>query len=110
MGKGALPDNDPLSLYAIGLPSGEIVSKAFELADLIVAIGYDLVEYAPSIWNPHNDNTIIHVDRTNAEADMNYQPSIQMVGHIGETLTILTSQIKARSTNFAKSVSDSILA
>jgi len=110
MGKGALPDNDPLSLYAIGLPSQEIVSKAFELADLIIAIGYDLVEYAPSIWNPHNDKTIIHVDSTNAEVDMNYQPSIQLVGHIGETLTILTGQIKARSTNFAKSVRDSILA
>ncbi len=41
---------------------------------------------------------------------MNYQPSIQLVGHIGETLTILTGQIKARSTNFAKSVRDSILA
>src|SRR5207302_2163675 len=42
MGKGALPDDDPLSLYAIGLPSQELVSKAFELADLIVAVGYDL--------------------------------------------------------------------
>src|SRR5439155_10319386 len=109
MGKGALPDNDPLSLYAIGLPSGEIVSKAFELADIIVAIGYDLVEYAPSIWNPHNDKTIIHVDSTTAEVDMNYQPSIQLVGHIGETLTILTGKIKSRPTNFAKSVRESIL-
>src|SRR5262249_17440044 len=40
MGKGALSDKDPLSLYAIGLPSQEIVSKAFELADLILAMGY----------------------------------------------------------------------
>ncbi|HYY90641.1 MAG TPA: acetolactate synthase large subunit [Candidatus Dormibacteraeota bacterium] len=110
MGKGALPDDDPLSLYAIGLPSEEIVNKAFELADLVVAIGYDLVEYAPSIWNPRNDKTIIHVDSTNAEIDMNYQPSVQLVGHIGETLSILTNQVTARPTNFAKSVRDSITA
>src|SRR6266567_1050033 len=81
MGKGALPDDDPLSLYAIGLPSEEIVNKAFELADLVLAIGYDLVEYAPSIWNPRNDKTIVHVDSTNAEIDTNYQPKIQLVGH-----------------------------
>ena len=110
MGKGALPDDDPLSLYAIGLPSEEIVNKAFELADLVLAIGYDLVEYAPSIWNPRNDKTIVHVDSTNAEIDTNYQPKIQLVGHIGETLTILTGQTRARTTNFAKSVRDSILA
>src|SRR5437016_13991657 len=92
MGKGALPDDDPLSLYAIGLPSQELVSKAFELADLILAVGYDLVEYAPSLWNPRNDKTIIHVDSTSAEIDTNYQPSIQLVGHIGQTLSILTGQ------------------
>jgi len=110
MGKGALPDDDPLSLYAIGLPSQELVSKAFELADLILAVGYDLVEYAPSLWNPRNDKTIIHVDSTSAEIDTNYQPSIQLVGHIGQTLSILTGQVKPRSSNFAKSVRDSILA
>src|SRR5207302_2028130 len=109
MGKGALPDDNPLSLYAIGLPSQELVSKAFELADLILAVGYDLVEYAPSLWNPRNDKTIIHVDSTSAEIDTNYQPSIQLVGHIGQTLSILTGQVKPRSSNFAKSVRESIL-
>src|SRR5437016_9744629 len=104
MGKGALPDDDPLSLYAIGLPSQELVSKAFELADLILAVGYDLVEYAPSLWNPRNDKTIIHVDSTSAEIDTNYQPSIQLVGHIGQTLSILTGQVKPRPNNIAKSV------
>ncbi len=110
MGKGACPDDDPLSLYAVGLPSGEIATKAFELADLILAVGYDFVEYAPNIWNPRNDKTIVHVDSTNAEIDMNYQPSIQLVGHIGETLTILTGQVKPRPVNFAKSVRDSVAA
>ncbi len=109
MGKGAIPDDNPLSLYAIGLQSHERVSKAFELADLILAIGYDLVEYAPSIWNPLNDKTIIHVDSTNAEIDTNYQPSIQLVGQIGETLTHLTDRVKPRPSNFAKTIRDAIV-
>ncbi len=110
MGKGAIPDDNPLSLYAIGLQSHEHVNKAFEQADLILAIGYDLVEYAPSIWNPGNDKTIVHVDSTNAEIDTNYQPSIQLVGQIGETLTHLTRQVQPRPDNFAKTIRGAIVA
>lgn len=109
MGKGSLPDDDPLSLYAVGLPSAETGAQAFELADLVLAVGYDLVEYAPSIWNPNNEKTIVHVDSTNAEIDTNYQPSVQLVGHIGETLNILTGHVKPRPSNFAKGVRESII-
>jgi len=49
------------------------------------------------------------VDSTSAEIDTNYQPSIQLVGHIGQTLSILTGQVKPRPGNFAKSVRESIL-
>ena len=110
MGKGAVPDDDPLSLYAIGVQSHEHVNRAFEQADLVLAIGYDLVEYSPSAWNPHNDKKIIHVDSTNAEIDVNYQPVVQLVGHIGETLTILTSKTKERRDNYAKSIREAIVA
>jgi len=110
MGKGAVPDDDPLSLYAIGVQSHEHVNKAFEQADLVLAIGYDLVEYAPSAWNPRNDKKIIHVDSTNAEIDVNYQPAVQLVGHIGETLTILTGKTKERHENYAKSIREAIVA
>ena len=109
MGKGAIPDDNPFSLYAIGVQSYEHVNKAFEEADLILAVGYDLVEYAPSTWNPRNDKTIVHVDSTNAEIDTNYQPSIQLVGEIGETLTHLTRQVKPRPDNFAKRIRDIIV-
>ncbi len=109
MGKGAIPDDNPLSLYAIGVQSYEHVNKAFQEADLILAVGYDLVEYAPSAWNPRNDKTIVHVDSTNAEIDTNYQPSIQLVGEIGETLTHLTRQVKPRPDNFAKRIRDVIV-
>ena len=51
MGKGAISDRHPQSLYAAGLGSRDHVSLAFEQADLVIAIGYDMVEWHPSRWN-----------------------------------------------------------
>ncbi len=109
MGKGALPDDNPLSLYAIGVQSYEHVNRAFEQADLVLAIGYDLVEYAPAAWNPRNDKKIVHIDSTNAEIDVNYQPSIQLIGQISETLTILTGKLQARRENYAEQIRQAIV-
>src|SRR4029079_11273669 len=47
MAKGVIPDTHPLALGAIGLQMPDFVNFAFAEADLVVAVGYDVVEYAP---------------------------------------------------------------
>jgi acetolactate synthase-1/2/3 large subunit len=54
-------------------------------------VGYDLVELAPSFWNPQQDKRVIHVDTLPAEVDRHYQPELEIVGDIGEALTALTA-------------------
>ena len=49
MGKGLIPDNHPPSLGAIGLQAHDYVSCGFDQADVVMAVGYDLVEYAPRL-------------------------------------------------------------
>ncbi len=102
-------DDNPLSLYAVGLQTQTAVNKAFEQADLVLAVGYDPVEYGPGLWNPGNDKTIVHVDSTSVEVDSNYQPQVQLVGQIGETLTHLTGMVKPRPANYAKNLRDMIV-
>ncbi len=109
MGKGAVPDDSPFSLYAIGLQVQTAVNKAFEQADVVIAIGYDLVEYTPVLWNPQNDKTIIHIDSRNAEVDNNYQPQVQLVGQIGEAITHLTSYVKPRSADGSKELREAVV-
>ena len=48
MGKGAIDDRSHLSLMAVGLQARDHVLTGFDRADLVVCVGYDLVEYAPS--------------------------------------------------------------
>src|SRR3712207_465934 len=52
MGKGLLDYQDPKALGSVGLQAGDYAMAGFEEADLVVAIGYDLVEHAPKHWNP----------------------------------------------------------
>ena len=86
MGKGAIPYTHPLSLWTIGLQQRDLISCAFDEADLVVAVGYDLVEYSPKKWNPQGEKQIIHIDETRSEIDSSYIPRVEVFGDISDSL------------------------
>ncbi|MEB3294996.1 MAG: acetolactate synthase large subunit, partial [Synechococcales bacterium] len=86
MGKGVIPYNHPLALWSVGLQQRDFITCGFERADLVICIGYDLVEYSPKKWNPHNQIPIIHIDVTPAEIDSSYIPIAEVVGDIADAL------------------------
>jgi acetolactate synthase-1/2/3 large subunit len=89
MGKGAVDDRSHLSLMAVGLQARDHVLTGFDRADLVISVGYDLVEYAPARWNPDGSKRIIHIDTQPAEVDAQYQPEIELIGDIGVALAKL---------------------
>ncbi|WP_013325217.1 acetolactate synthase large subunit [Gloeothece verrucosa] len=86
MGKGAIPYTHPLALWTVGLQQRDIITCAFERSDLIIAVGYDLVEYSPKRWNPDGTKQIIHVGLAPAEIDSSYIPLVEAVGDISDSL------------------------
>ncbi len=86
MGKGVLRDDHPLSLLTCGLQARDYVSCGFDRADVVIAVGYDLVEYAPERWNPEGDKTIVHVDQLPAEVDQHYIVGVGVLGDISMAL------------------------
>ena len=86
MGKGAIDDRSHLSLMAVGLQARDHVLTGFNRADVVIAVGYDLVEYAPGRWNPDGRKRIVHIDTQPAEVDAFYQPERELIGDIGGTL------------------------
>ena len=94
MGKGAIDDRSHLSLMAVGLQARDHVMSGFDRADLVVCVGYDLVEYAPSRWNPDGRKRIIHIDTQPADVDVAYQPEVELVGDIGGTLGRLLAAVE----------------
>jgi acetolactate synthase-1/2/3 large subunit len=81
MGKGVLPDSDPLSWYTLGLPLRDYTATQFEQADVVIAVGYDFVEYAPCFWNPDRDKRVVHVDVSPAEVDAHYIVAVGVLGN-----------------------------
>lgn len=86
MGKGSIPYTHPLSLWTVGLQQRDHITCAFERSDLVIAIGYDLIEYSPKKWNPNGDLPIIHIGMTHAEIDSSYIPEVEVVGDISDSL------------------------
>lgn len=86
MGKGVIPYTHPLALWAVGLQQRDLISCAFERSDLIIAVGYDLIEYSPKKWNPDGKLPIIHIGMTPAEIDSSYAPVVEVVGDITDSL------------------------
>ena len=86
MGKGTIPYTHPLSLWTVGLQQRDYISCAFDRSDLVIAIGYDLIEYSPKKWNPTGNIPIIHIGTTPAEIDSSYIPLAEVVGDISDSL------------------------
>ena len=92
MGKGSIPWTHPLSLLTVGLQARDFVSCGFDRADLVIAIGYDIVEYHPRLWNLGQDKKIVHIDTQPSESDAAYVTDVEMVGNIKHSLACLLAQ------------------
>jgi acetolactate synthase-1/2/3 large subunit len=98
MAKGVMPFSNPLSLGTIGLKARDIPWFAFEKADVVICIGYDMVEYHPDMWNPDKDKTIVHIDALPAEVDAHYRVAVGALGEIGSTLRAIAVKAKPQRT------------
>jgi acetolactate synthase-1/2/3 large subunit len=94
MAKGVVPFSNPLSLGTIGLKARDLPWFAFEKADVVICVGYDMVEYHPDMWNPNKDKQIVHIDALPAEVDAHYRVAVGALGEIGSTLRAIA--VKAR--------------
>jgi acetolactate synthase-1/2/3 large subunit len=86
MGKGVIPYTHPLSLWTFGLQQRDYITCGLERADLVIAVGYDLVEYSPKRWNPEGKLPIVHINLTQAEIDSSYIPRAEVIGDISDSL------------------------
>ncbi|MEZ5594376.1 MAG: acetolactate synthase large subunit [Gammaproteobacteria bacterium] len=96
MAKGVIPFSHPLCLGAIGLQARDYVGFGFELADLVICVGVDMVEYHPRLWNPDCDKKIIHLDESPAEVDQHYILEAGVVGEISDSLARIAAKAQRR--------------
>ena len=92
MAKGCVDMDAEYCLYTIGLGSKDRVARAVDDADLIVTLGFDMVEYHPQLWNDKKDNRILHIDFLPAEIDEYYHPETEVIGDLAHALWMLNER------------------
>jgi acetolactate synthase I/II/III large subunit len=94
MGKGLLDYHDPRALGTVGLQSRDYALAGFEDADVVITVGYDLVEHAPRNWNPGRDKRIVCIDTTAAEVDEHFITEVDLVGDLYHILSRLSVELR----------------
>jgi len=91
MGKGLIDNSEPLSLGAVGLQSGDYDMAGFDKADVVICVGFDLVEHSPEYWNSERDKRIVYIDTVSTEVDEYFVTEVDLVGDVSRILDRLVN-------------------
>lgn len=109
MAKGAIPYSHENCLGSVGLQAHDYVACGFDRADVIICVGFDMVEYHPYLWHEAGDRKIIHIDSQAAEVDEHYILEVGIVGCIRDALDALAEQVAPQETFLAEGLRNTIV-
>jgi acetolactate synthase I/II/III large subunit len=75
----------------VGQLANQPADALLDSGDVVITIGYDAVEYWPSLWNKGMSRPIVHIDVSPARIENDYSPAVELIGSIEETLAALAS-------------------
>jgi acetolactate synthase-1/2/3 large subunit len=110
MAKGVVPFTNELSLGTIGMKARDLPWFAFDKADVVICVGYDMVEYHADMWNPNADKTIIHIDALPAEVDEHYIVAVGVLGRISSSLATIARHAAPQAATPFQAVRKAIVA
>jgi len=110
MAKGVIPFSHELSLGAVGLQAHDYIACGFDRADVVICVGYDMIEYQPQLWNEQNTAKIIHVGMSPAEVDEHYILECGVVGDITAALDGIAGEAKLQAESKSRPLRETIVA
>jgi acetolactate synthase-1/2/3 large subunit len=81
----------------IGLFHNQPADRLLDAADVVIAVGYNPVEYEPGLWNKGRKRSLVHIDAVPAEIDKDYRPQLELTGNIAATLRALATLIDRKT-------------
>ncbi|MDH5778107.1 MAG: acetolactate synthase large subunit, partial [Gammaproteobacteria bacterium] len=109
MAKGVIPFKHPMALGTAGLQANDYISCGFNKADVIICVGFDLVEYHPYLWHPTRDRTLIHIDQLPAEVDAYYSAQVGVNGDIRHSLPRISAIAKPHKGDTMRPLRESLI-
>ncbi len=109
MAKGSIPFSHDLSLGTVGLQAQDYIACGFDRADVVVCVGYDMIEYHPHLWNQEKTSKIIHIDMSPAEVDEHYILECGVIGDITAALEGIAAEAVPKSGSQAQTLREIIV-
>ncbi len=103
MAKGVVSDREEHVLGTVGFMKHDYENFAFDKADVILAVGYELEEFAPATINPDADKKIIHINTFIQDIDACYSIDVSIEADIAESVKLLTDELKREKITCKKS-------
>jgi len=91
LGAGVMPFDHPLSLGTVGLRRADMMRAAFEAADLIVLVGFDLMEFEPQYWNIGTTKRVAYIGSAPCDIVPGFAPDVQVIGDLSTSLSSLAN-------------------
>src|SRR5271157_5790445 len=93
----------------VGLFHSQPADKLLDAADVVIAIGYNPIEYEPALWNRGRSRDLIHIDVMRVDIDRDYRPRTELTGNIAGTIRLLTASLEARRVSADSGILDEIV-
>lgn len=100
MAKGLVSDKEENVLGVIGFMNHDYENFAFDQADVILSIGYELQEFAPSKINPKQDKKIVHLNSFIEDIDADFSIDVSVEGDVKVSTKQLLETLKAKNITF----------
>jgi acetolactate synthase-1/2/3 large subunit len=78
----------------VGLFHTQPADKLLDAADVVLAVGFNPIEYEPGLWNHGKTRALIHVDVVPADIDKDYRPQLELTGNIAATIDHLATRLE----------------
>jgi acetolactate synthase I/II/III large subunit len=97
-GAGMVP-RSLIHLFAgrVGLFHNQPADQLLDEADVVITVGYDPIEYDENLWNHGKRRSIVHIDNVPSDVDVDYKPSVEIIGSIAASLAALAQKVSLQA-------------
>jgi len=78
----------------VGLFRNQPADRLLDAADCVITIGFDAIEFDPSLWNAGNDRPVVAIDTLPVQQDQAFLPVAELIGDLAATLDALAPQVQ----------------
>lgn len=90
-GHWALPER---FVGRVGLFRNQPADRLLDAADCVITVGFDAIEYDPSIWNTNKARPLVAIDVKASDQDQAFLPAVELIGDLAATLEALAPQLQ----------------